>query len=242
MFSQGDFRKELVRAMKSQATASHPVFQELLQPRRNDELLRLMALQTYQLTKMFERYVAGLFYHCPIFSFRRRLASNLYEEVTGELSKTDGHLELMQKFLRSLDISDDAARAAQPLPDTLKLIEYRRQLIEDPARYHMGAAAVMIASEGQTIQKEGGRHPYMALAELYGLSESDVQFFAVHAEEDVHHVAEGLDYACELCTTEAMQGEAIEAVRQTVILLWAHYDGILREYQARQGKARPATA
>lgn len=241
MLSQGDFRKELVRAMKARPTASHPVFRELFQPRRNDELLRLMALQTYQLTKMFERYVAGLFYGCPVFSFRRRLASNLYEEVTGELSKTDGHLELMQKFLRALDISDEAARAAQPLPATFELIEYRRKLVEDPARYHMGAAAVMIASEGQTIQKEGGRHPYMALAEVYGLSDDDVQFFAVHAEEDVHHVAEGLDYACELCTTETMQREAIEAVGQTVDRFWGHYDGILREYQARQ-QAKPATA
>jgi len=235
MLSENQFRKELGRALKSKSTLNHAIMRELLQPKKNALLLRLFALHTYPLTRMFERYVAALFYNCPLPAFRRDLATNLYEEVTGALSKTDGHLELMQKFLRAVGISDEEMARHEPLPDTRELIDFRRKLVEDPARYHMGAAAVMIASEGQTIQKEGGHAPHRMLAALYGLSEDDVQFFTVHAEEDVEHVREGFDVVCAVCTTEAMQLEAIATVRETLELFWRHYEGIQREYERLGG-------
>ncbi|WP_224364187.1 TenA family transcriptional regulator [Hyalangium versicolor] len=235
MLSEAQFRRELGKALKSKSTLAHPILMELFQPKKNPQLLRLFGMNTYPLTRMFERYVAALFYNCPAPSFRRNLASNLYEEVTGALSQTDGHLELMQKFLRALGISNEEMERAEPLPETRELLEFRRKLCEDPARYHMGAAAVMIASEGQTIQKESGVAPHKAIAALYGLSEDDIQFFSVHAEEDVDHVREGFDIVCAVCTTEKMQQEAIATVRDTVELFWRHYDGIQREYQRLGG-------
>jgi pyrroloquinoline-quinone synthase len=235
MMTEVQFRKELGRALKGKSTLNHPILREMLQPKKNMLLLRTFALQTYPLTRMFERYVAGLFYNCPLPQFRRDLAVNLYEEVTGELSKTDGHLELMQRFLRAVGISDEEMAKHQPLPATRELIEFRRKLIENPATYHMGAAAVMIASEGQTIQKESGIAPHKEMAAIYGLSDEDFMFFTVHAEEDVEHVREGFDVVCAVCTTETMQQEAIETVRKTIDLFWNHYEGIQREYERLGG-------
>lgn len=235
MLSETLFRKELGKALKSKSTLAHPIMNQLFQPKKDLRLLQLFAIHTYPLTRMFERYVAALFYNCPIPSFRRDLATNLYEEVTGALSKTDGHLELMQKFLRAVGISDEEMARIEPQPETRELVEFRKQLVEDPRRYHMGAAAVMIASEGQTIQKEGGVSPHKALAAIYGLSDDDIQFFTVHAEEDVEHVREGFDVVCAVCTTEQMQQEAIATVRRTIELFWQHYDGIQREYERLGG-------
>ncbi len=235
MLSETLFRKELGKALKSKSTLAHPIMMQLFQPKKDLQLLRLFALHTYPLTRMFERYVAALFYNCPVPSFRRDLATNLYEEVTGALSKTDGHLELMQKFLRAVGISDEEMARIEPEPETLELIEFRRKLVEDPSKYHMGAAAVMIASEGQTIQKESGIAPHKALAALYGLSADDIQFSNVHAEEDVEHVREGFDIVCAVCTTEQMQMEAIATVRETIELFWRHYDGIQRVYERGGG-------
>jgi pyrroloquinoline-quinone synthase len=235
MLSETQFRRELGKALKSKSTLAHPIMMELFQPKKNTQLLRLFGMHTYPLTRMFERYVSALFYHCPVPSFRRNLATNLYEEVTGALSKTDGHLELMQKFLRAIGISSEEMERAEPLPETRELLEFRRKLVEDSARYHMGAAAVMIASEGQTIQKESGISPHTAMAALYGLSDDDVEFFSVHAEEDVEHVREGFDIVCAVCTTETMQQEAIATVRDTIELFWRHYDGIQREYERLGG-------
>ena len=242
MLSETLFRKELGKALKSKSTLAHPIMMQLLQPKKDPRLLRLFAIHTYPLTRMFERYVAALFYNCPVPSFRRDLATNLYEEVTGALSKTDGHLELMQKFLRAVGISDEEMARIEPVRETRELIEFRRKLVEDPSRYHMGAAAVMIASEGQTIQKESGLAPHKALAALYGLSDDDIQFFNVHAEEDVDHVREGFDLVCAVCTTEQMQLEAIDTVRETLERFWRHYDGLQREYERGGGvlDVRPA--
>lgn len=237
MLQESEFRRALIRTLKSRPTITHPLFRELLQPRQNWPLLKLVSLQTYQLTRMFERYVAALLYQCPVRSLREKLAANVYEEFTGKLSGTDGHLELMEKYLHALGFSQEELEASVPLPATLELIEYRRKLVEDPAQYHRAAAAIMIASEGQTIQKEEGKSPHELLGLLYGLTADALHFFTLHATEDLEHVGDGLDMLVATCTTEKLQREAIDTVGETCERFWRHYDGILAAYRALQGEA-----
>lgn len=236
MLQESEFRRALIRTLKSRPTINHPLFRELLQPKQNWPLLKLVSLQTYQLTRMFERYVAALLYQCPVRSLREKLAANVYEEFTGKLSGTDGHLELMEKYLHALGFSQEELEASVPLPATLELIEYRRKLVEDPAQYHRAAAAIMIASEGQTIQKEEGKSPHELLGMLYGLSADALHFFTLHATEDLEHVGDGLDMLVATCTTEKLQREAIDTVGETCERFWRHYDGILAAYRELQGE------
>ncbi|WP_437757460.1 TenA family transcriptional regulator [Sorangium sp. So ce1389] len=242
MLSTSEFKKELVRAMKSRATVNHPIVEELLKPVHNAALARVFASQVYHLTSMFERYIAALFYQCPVRDFRTRLIENLYEEVTGRFSKTEGHLELMERFIFALGITREEIDAFVPLPETQDLIEYRRRLVEDRAQFHKAAAAIMIASEGQTIQKKDGKNAYEPFARTYGLTERDLAFFAVHAEEDGDHVADGLELVSLVCKDERMQREALETVRITCEKFWAFYDGIQREYQRRANVEAGAAA
>lgn len=232
MLDSSQFKKELIRAMKSRATMEHPILMEFLAPHRNMPLARLFAGQVYQLTSMFERYIAALFYRCPVREFRHRLIENLYEEVTGKMSNTDGHLELMERFIFALGFTREDLDTSVPLPETTELIEYRRRLVDDPASYHKAAAAIMIASEGQTIQKKEGMPAYEFFAKAYGLTPNDLQFFSVHAAEDVQHVVEGIELVTAVCKSEEMQQEAITTVRETVDRFWAFYDGIERAYRA----------
>jgi pyrroloquinoline-quinone synthase len=67
---------------------------------------------------------------------------------------------------------------------------------------------------------------------MYGLKPEDLAFFAVHAVEDVYHVADGLDLVSELCVTEKMQDEAIEAIEGTCDRFWRFFDGIQQAYEA----------
>ncbi len=242
MLQESEFRRALIRTLKSRPTITHPLFRELLQPKQNWPLLKLVSLQTYQLTRMFERYVAALLYQCPVRSLREKLAANVYEEFTGKLSGTDGHLELMEKYLHALGFSQEELEASVPLPATLELIEYRRKLVEDPAQYHRAAAAIMIASEGQTIQKEEGKSPHELLGMLYGLTADALHFFTLHATEDLEHVGDGLDMLVATCTTEKLQREAIDTVGETCERFWRHYDGILAAYRALQGEAGEPSA
>src|SRR5579872_5218143 len=127
------FRTKLEEELHSRLTLDHPLLLKLAKPEKNLPLLRLIALQGYQLTKEFAKYVAALTHFCPVLDLRQKLATNLYEEETGRLSHTTNHLKLMQQFLGGLGISSDDWSAAAPLPNTKDLIDYRWRLCNDPA-------------------------------------------------------------------------------------------------------------
>lgn len=239
--SKQDFKMELERSLQSHLTLTHPIFKELLdagQP--NLTLMRKVALQGYQLTKHFLAYVEHLFFFCPLPKFKRALLINVYEEETGRLSKTDNHVVLMENFIRALGVSDADRNAAVALPATQALIDYRLHAVADLSRYHIGAAAVMIASEGQNLETAAGEARHTLLGKVFGLTEYDLLFFSVHQQEDVGHVEQGLNVVSELCTTTAMQQEALHAVNHTCRLFYAMYDNMHREYCHGAAACEPA--
>lgn len=227
MLEKKAFKEALGTVLHGHLTLSHPIFLELFDPKRpNIELLRKITLQGYQLTKNFLGYVEHLHFHCPLPKFKRALLINMYEEETGRLSGTANHVVLMQNFIGALGISDARRDAAKPLSATRELIDYRWVAVKDPARYHVAAAAVMIASEGQNLETKAGEARHELLAKVYGLKPSDLQFFSVHQQEDVGHVEQGLNLVSELCISSAMQREALDAVDRTCRLFHAMYENM----------------
>jgi len=237
------FKARLRATLNSHLTLGHPLFGELFDAQRpNRPLLRRTALQGYQLTRHFIGYIEHLHFHCPLPRFRRALLINLYEEETGRLSGTDNHVVLMQRFLRALGISDAERDAETPLPATAALIDYRLNAVKDPACYHVGAAAVMIASEGQNLETRAGEARHVLFERVYGLAEADLAFFSVHQAEDVGHVEQGLSLVTALCSTERMQLEALHAVDHTCRLFHAMYDGIHQAHRAAASARAPTVA
>lgn len=232
MLNQQEFRKKLEDTLHNRLTLDHPVLREMALPKKNLPLVSKMALQAFHLTRAFTGYIGILYYHCPIQKYRTALAVNLYEEETGALSKTANHMELMERFILALGLTREQIDNEIALPTTIDLVEYRKRLCENRATLHMGAAAVMIASEGQSLEQKAGKTKEQLIPEMYGLKPEDLAFFAVHAVEDVYHVGDGLDLVSELCTTEKMQQEAIEAVEGTCDRFWRFFDGIQQAYEA----------
>jgi len=221
------FREQLEETLHQKLTLSHPLFSMLLDEKRADkELLKRVALQGYQLTKNFLTYIENLFFYCPMEKHKRRLLFNMFEEETGRLSRTKNHVELMQDFIRALGISDQERDAAVALPATQELIDFRMEACTTAGRYHIGAAAVLIASEGQNLETLGEEARHTILGRVFGLKEADLLFFSVHQKEDVGHVQQGLDLVADLCTTERMQQEALESVNLTCDLFYGMYQGI----------------
>jgi pyrroloquinoline-quinone synthase len=233
MLDTQEFRQELENALHARLTLDHPVLQEMAKPRKNLPLVSQIALQSFHLTRAFTGYLGLIYTHCPIEASRTALAVNLYEEETGALSKTANHMALMERFILALGLTREQIDAEVPLATTIDLIEYRRKLCENPATLHMGAAAVMIASEGQSLEKKAGKTKDQLIPEMYGLKPEDLAFFAVHAVEDVYHVADGLDLVSQICTTQQMQQEAIEAIHGTCDRFWRFFDGIQAAYEAQ---------
>jgi pyrroloquinoline-quinone synthase len=232
MLSKNEFRTKLEETLHKRLTLDHPVLLEMAKPKKNLPLISKMALQAFHLTRAFTGYLGMIYSGCPIQKSRVALAVNLYEEETGALSKTANHMELMERFILALGMTNQQIEDEVPLPTTIDLVEYRRHLCADPEKLHMGAAAVMIASEGQSLETKAGKTKDQLIPEMYGLKPEDLAFFAVHAVEDVYHVADGLDLVSELCVTEKMQDEAIEAIEGTCDRFWRFFDGIQQAYEA----------
>jgi pyrroloquinoline-quinone synthase len=237
LMERDDFQKTLRTTLESHITLDHPVFFELMKDEPNWPLLRMMTLQGYQLTKNFLTYIEHLFFYCPLPKHKRLLLHNLYEEETGRLSKTKNHVELMHDFIHALGVSDEERDRVEPLPPTKALIDYRMERCCDPKRYHMGAAAVMIASEGQNLETRAGEGRHSILAKRYGLTDKDTLFFSVHQKEDIGHVQEGISLVVDLCDTEELQREALTAVDETCRLFYGLYTGVGDEYRRLQAMA-----
>lgn len=236
MLERNAFYNELEVNLHRRLKEDHPIVNALFE-QQDPELLRLMVRQGYQLTKVFAIYVGGLYYRCPLAEYRKRFAFNVFEEETGRMSKTDGHLELLHRFTNALGLTQEDLDNVKVNPETQELIDFRFKLIEDPTQFHRACAAVMIASEGQNLEDRAGTMRREKVAQGFGIDIEDMIFFKVHAEEDVHHVQDGLNCVADVCTTAKMQEEAIQAIHDTCDRFWRHYDGILRSYN--QLKAEP---
>ncbi|MGN6321573.1 MAG: GNAT family N-acetyltransferase [Dyella sp.] len=221
-----EFREKLRTELEARITMTHPVVKKILNGTPNWELLRYMTLQGYQLTKHFLEYIETLYHHCPPGIHKKRLLMNMYEEETGRFSKTDNHVVLMQNFIKAIGINDDQRDSALPLPSTKALIDYRMNLVRNRATFHMGAAAVMIASEGQNLETAAGEARHDLLPRIYNLTPENLQFFSVHQKEDVGHVAEGISLVADICDTSRMQEQALDAVRKTCDLFYGMYEGV----------------
>lgn len=225
------FRNQLEIVLHQELEKRHPLFGILLNPAKPDlPLLQKVAVEAYQVTKYFITYIEHLYFYCPLPSHKRFLLHNLYEEETGRLSKSKNHIELMANFIRALGVPDAVRDAARPMRSTIDLIQYRLSAVKNPARYHIGAAAVMIASEGQNLESEAHEARDSLFKRIYGLTDEDLLFFSVHRKEDISHVQQGLNLVSEICTTDQTQLEALEAVRQTTRLFYNMYEGMYRAF------------
>jgi pyrroloquinoline-quinone synthase len=136
------------------------------------------------------------------------------------------HVVLMEDFLRAIGTPDEENDSAAALKPTQELINYRMGACLDKERYPIGAAAVLVASEGQNLEPEA-RHTLFGKA--YNLKEEDLLFFSVHQKEDAGHghVRQGMDLPADLCSTEKMQQEVLEeAINTTCKLFYGLYQGI----------------
>jgi pyrroloquinoline quinone (PQQ) biosynthesis protein C/L-amino acid N-acyltransferase YncA len=226
LMDKATFMQKLRDELESRITMTHPVVQKIVSGEPHWELLRFMTLQGYQLTKHFLEYIETLYHHCPRGIHKRRLLMNMFEEETGRFSTTDNHVKLMENFIRAIGVSDEERDSAKPLPTTKELIEYRMKLVRDRRTFHMGAAAVMVASEGQNLETTAGQARHDLLPRVYNLQEKDLLFFSVHQKEDVGHVKEGISLVADICDTPKMQQEALEAVRHTCDLFYGMYAGV----------------
>jgi pyrroloquinoline-quinone synthase len=227
MLDKATFKREMHNILDKHRTLGHPIFKHLMNDDYpNQELLKTTTLQGYQLTKNFLEYIETLFFYCPLPRHKKRLLNNMYEEETGFLSKTKNHVVLMQDFIKAIGISDEERDLAIALAPTQELIDYRMHACKTKELYHIGAAAVLVASEGQNLETIGEDARHNILGKVYKLTDEDLLFFSVHQKEDVGHVEQGKSLLADLCDTKEMQKEVLEAIEHTCHLFYNMYQGV----------------
>ncbi|AJQ92336.1 pyrroloquinoline quinone (Coenzyme PQQ) biosynthesis protein C [Gynuella sunshinyii YC6258] len=240
LMAKEQFKHEMRDMLNKHLTLANPLFRHLMDANNpNPELLKFTTLQGYQLTKHFLTYIEYIYFYCPIEKHKRILLHNMYEEETGALSRTKNHVELLHDFIRALGISDAERDAATPLPATQQLIDYRMHACQNPELYHIAAAAVLIASEGQNLETLGEEARHSILGRIYQLKEEDLLFFSVHQKEDVGHVKQGLALVTDLCITEEMQQQALAAIERTCQYFYAMYQGIYEHLKLNELDLEP---
>lgn len=238
-----EFREALDAMLHSHIDRDpHPVIQELFKDKTNFKLLHHVSIEAYQITQHFIDYIEHLYFYCPAEKYKVALLTNLYEESTGAISGSKNHIALMEDFMKAQGLTKKDWENVVPNPETLELINYRKKMCRNPETYHIGAAAVMIASEGQNLEDQAADARASLLEKRYGLKEKDTLFFSIHAQEDIGHTQQGLSLVSEICTTDKMKEEALAAVDHTSQLFWNMYEGIWRKYQADEGVTYAETA
>ncbi|MEK6266647.1 MAG: iron-containing redox enzyme family protein [Clostridium sp.] len=232
MYDKNEFKIKLRKTLEDNLTLSHPLFNIIMDEENpNLEILKFTTLQGYQLTKNFLTYIEHLFFYCPLPKHKMHLLHNMYEEQTGFLSKTKNHVKLMEDFIVAIGISNGERDQATPLKNTQELIDYRMDACTNIEKYHIGAAAVMVASEGQNLEKMGEEARHNILGKTYDLSDESLYFFSVHQKEDVGHVKQGISLLADYCTTTDMQEEALFCIDHTCKLFYNMYQGIYEYYE-----------
>jgi pyrroloquinoline quinone (PQQ) biosynthesis protein C len=136
------------------------------------------------------------------------------EAIDRNLEEEKGHAELWSRFA--------AAVGARPEPQQVETLQSREALRALCGEGDVEALAALWAYEMQTARV--ARTKRIGLTEHYGVSE--VAFFTLHEQLDVHHAADLLA-ALERCcgASEDLARRACDAARRSAQAQWQFLDG-----------------
>ena len=98
--------------------------------------------------------------------------------------------------------------------------------------FYEAAAGLLVGLESQVPGIYRRNLP--PLKPLYGFTDREVEFFAIHIEADEVHGERGYEIVEQACTTRAMQERAVDAVRQATEMRWQYMTGLYRAYVVKE--------
>jgi pyrroloquinoline-quinone synthase len=213
-----------------QTALTHPLWRHpFLQRCRTERLtlpeVRILAIQMYQFSNVFNRILASILANCPDAAAQQVILENLTDEM-GEGNPALAHPELFRRFTRALGIDDTVLTELPPEPETHHLIETYLHL-SNRYGYLAALGAVCFASEG--IVRTLYTQLQQGIAGATALPSEALAFFDVHIHVDDSHAA-NLAALLEPRITTARQVREIEiAITQALDARVQFFDGIQRQ-------------
>src|SRR5947208_116561 len=207
------FAKELYEVVAARHSKDHPVIGMIERGELSNEQLLGFAVQFYQLfPKVFPKPIAALYARCPDDpDIEKHLLENLIEEGTGQVSGSASHRDLYLRFGKVMGLSPEALDAAEPLPETAALLNWREVLFSQRP-WIEAMAAQGYALEGTAAERM--KRIVRGLRQHYEIPEDGIGYWAVHIEVEDEHGEVGELAVERFVRTDAEQAAVRDAVQR----------------------------
>jgi pyrroloquinoline quinone (PQQ) biosynthesis protein C len=203
----------------------HPLVDKVTKGELTRNQLKGWVVQTYlPVSDHFLRLVAALYASCPSADLRESIWENLLEEMTGSISKSMSHPQLLIKLAKALGASEDEIKTVEPVPETKEYLDWLEKLRH--LSFIEGVGGIMFGGEAQII---GAQEVISkALKDNYGLTDDDTMFFDIHVDIDKEHGDVGKTIIERFARDEEVQDKVRQAALTTAIKTYKFFDSYQR--------------
>ncbi|MPZ15723.1 MAG: hypothetical protein GEU73_15095 [Chloroflexi bacterium] len=227
--SARSFAEELYRVVAARHSKDHPIIGMIERGELSRDQLLGFAVQFYQLfPKIFPKPIAALYARCPDDpDIERHLLENLIEEGSGQVSGSASHRDLFLEFGKTMGLSPEDLDAAEPLPETAALLNWR-EILFSQRPWIEAMAAQGYALEGTAAERM--KRIVRGLRDRYEIPAEGMRYWTVHIEVEDEHGSVGATAIEKFAHTEETQAAVREAVQRTLDVFWLFFDGVQRCY------------
>jgi pyrroloquinoline-quinone synthase len=227
MAEPSEFRRQLEAAVNARHSRLNPFTEKWVKGELTRGQLGAWAAQHYQYVSRFPRWCAAVYAECPYADARDFLLENIAEEESGTK-----HVDLLIRFAEACGVSRGEVESTVQLPTTRALTAWCYEMAHRP--FYEAAAGLLVGLESQVPGIY--RRSLPPLKPLYGFTDHEVEFFAIHIEADEVHGERGYEIVERYSTTPEMRQRAIGAVRQATEMRWQYMTGLHRAYVLKEDR------
>lgn len=176
---------EIVRTRKY---SLHPFVSQLAELRPDKPALGRWALQKYHQVRLQNAIFSIIHAKTALRDVRHFMIEQLVAEETGFTCGSDTHYNLMGRFAIACGVAPDALTDSVPAGPVETYVDTLLDIMREE-HFTVGLLAIY-AIESQSSESVGKL--MSTLKRLYDFSAADLEWFAVHADEDDDHADEGL--------------------------------------------------
>lgn len=208
-------------------------FHEPMTPGRARNFVRQHRLNTRQRNSVLKLKVAT---NCPVWQVRLQIIDACSQEVIGDHEHGGGraHWEILEGLgiHIGMDLENDI-RAAGPLPSTQMCWNAWNGLMA--TTHWLEGLIANTCAERANIPGYGEgtmrAHGWFGLererwAELFGLSDDQLEFFEIHGPADIEHSNLGWQTVAEYAEKLAMEDDVVRACRENLVVWESYLNGI----------------
>ena len=223
MLGPAEYCKALEAARDEWHSKNHPFFKTWAAGELSNEAMRAYCQQHFNFVSNASRYSGIMYGLCDWHDARELLLENLNEEEDPD----ERHVDLLSRFGMALGMTFEEGRSAPDLPTTAALKDFIINTLMMKSVLE-GIATLTIGLESQVPELYA---PLIdPLRNVYGFSDTDIEFFTLHVVADVEHGDAGFEIITNHSVDERDQQMVIEQVRLAAMKRWFYMDGLWLQY------------